>query len=190
MGSSRVSRKQCLHCAERLARRIRYKTPLDYSPASNPFRTCQLNIRASVICVPGLDFCSSMAVGCTSDLRQDKFAQPTHPASPSAYSVFPTPNTFLRCRQPCIDLQTKAHNARRCPPYAYKSPCLFTSRHRRCCCPSYLAPWSWPRFNHRSLSPPSLNARNDSQTVRLAGRAVEFLVQLRAQSTIHLEPQL
>lgn len=59
-------------------------------------------------------------------LRQDRFAQPTHPASPSAYSVFPTPNTFLRCRQPCIDLQTKAHNAQRCPPYAYKSLCLFT----------------------------------------------------------------
>ena len=92
MGSSRVSRKQCLRCAERLAWRIRYKTSLDYSPASNPFRTCQLNIRASVICVPGLDICSSMAVGCTTDLRQDRFAQPTHPASPSAYSVFPTPN--------------------------------------------------------------------------------------------------
>ena len=63
-----------------------------YSPASNPFRTCQLHIRVSVTCVPGLDFCSSMAVGCTTDLRQDRFAQPTHPASPSAYSVFPTPN--------------------------------------------------------------------------------------------------
>ena len=78
-----------------------------------------------LICVSGW----TLFVDGTTDLRQGRFAQPTHLASPSAYSAFPTPNTFLRCRQPCttrIDLQTKAHNAQRCPPYAYKSSCLLT----------------------------------------------------------------